>query len=262
MWQRLSQRLSDPVTYRKHGRNLVRRFRPPRSPRPTGIESLGRGPVLAVIAHPDDELFASALICELTSRSIPVHIACLTRGEGGITGGQTDREGLGQLREAELRASAAALGVTAVTFLGHVDPVARKYRVFAPPVPIPALTRQIAALIDDIRPSSLITHGSGGEYWHPAHLLTHTAVRRAQSQANLPCFTLHAWQPDHAMPNLLNRDDPPDLTVDGAPHRERRLAALRAHRSQADYFTSLGAGSLEGFLDRIPAESYCHYPAV
>lgn len=260
MWQRLFQRISDPVTYLKRGRNLARRFRPSRPPLPTGIESLGHGPVLVVIAHPDDELFASALICELTSRNVSVHIACLTRGEGGSTGGQSNRQGLGQLREVELRASAAALRVNAVTFLGHVDPVAKKYRVFAPPVAIPILTRQIDALIDEIRPTSLITHGSGGEYWHPAHLLTHAAVRRAQSKSKLACFTLHAWQPNHALPNLLNRDDPPDLKVDGAPHRERRLAALRAHRSQADYFTSLGAGSLDGFLDRTPAESYRHYP--
>jgi len=260
MWQRLSQRLSDPVTYRKHWRNLSRRFRPPRPPRPVGIAELGRGPVLAVIAHPDDELFASALICSLVGEGVPVHIACLTRGEGGITGGQSARDDLGKTREAELRASAAALGVTSVTFLGHVDPVAKKYRVFAPPVGVPALTRQISGLIAAIRPGSLISHGSGGEYWHPAHLLVHAAARRACRENSLPLFTIHAWQPGHGLPAMLNRDDPADLLIDGAPHRERRLAALCAHRSQAAYFENLGGGSLESFLDRVHTEAYRHVP--
>jgi N-acetylglucosamine malate deacetylase 2 len=88
MWSKLSQRLTDPLFYRKRGLQLLRKIRPPRAPRPVTLERLleKAGPVLVVVAHPDDELFASGLLRELSARGRDFHIACLTRGEGGITG--------------------------------------------------------------------------------------------------------------------------------------------------------------------------------
>lgn len=261
MWSKLSQRLTDPLFYRKRGLQLLRKIRPPRAPRPVALDRLleNPGPALVVIAHPDDELFASGLLCELTARGRQFHIACLTRGEGGITGGIT-REELGRQREDELRASAAALGTTSVDFLGHIDPLGKAHRTFAPDVSVNDLAAQLAGLLENLKPSFLITHGSGGEYWHPAHLLVHHAVFQS-SCTSRDVLTLHAWQEGHALPGLLNRDDPADLLIDGAPHRAQRLAAFRAHRSQHDYFAGHGGGSLEGFIDLTAREAYRHYPA-
>lgn len=270
MWQRVWQRLTDPVTYRKHGRGLVRWVAPPRAPRPLSFEALfgggmpGGRPVLVVIAHPDDELFCAALIDRLREAAVPVHLACLTRGEGGPVGEGGTREGLGRVREAELRASAGALGVAEVRFLDCVDPVGWSHRVFAPAVSVAELSRRIEAERSRIDPAAVITHGSGGEYWHPAHLLCHAAVFRAlggKAGPRLPVLTMQAWQPGHPLPGWLNRDDPADLVIDAGPHRARRLAALRCHRSQAGFFTRLGGGRPEGFLDRTPTEGYrVHLP--
>jgi N-acetylglucosamine malate deacetylase 2 len=151
-----------------------------------------------------------------------------------------------------------------VTFLGHVDPIGMDFRVFAPDVSVFQLAGQIRDFDRDIRPGLIITHGSGGEYWHPAHLLTHAATLRAAGGAVAPrisVLTIRAWRPDAALPGLMNRDDPADLVFDGKPHRERRIAALRAHRSQVGYFSGQGGGSIEDFLDRIVEESYRVYPA-
>lgn len=262
MWSKLSQRLTDPLFYRKRGLQLLRKIRPPRVPQPVALERLleKAGPVLVVIAHPDDELFASGLLCELTARGRAFHIACLTRGEGGITGGIT-REELGRQREAELRASAAALGTTSVDFLGHIDPLGQAHRTFAPDVSVSDLAAQIAELLEKRQPSLIVTHGSGGEYWHPAHLLVHHAVFQA-SGSSRDILTIHAWQAGHALPGLLNRDDPADLVLDGAAHRAQRLAAFKSHASQHDYFAGHGGGSLEGFIDLTAGEAYRHYPAA
>lgn len=262
MWTKLSQRLTDPLFYRKRGLQLLRMVRPPRAPRPVGLDLLLEkpGPVLMVVAHPDDELFASGLLCELAARGREFHLACLTRGEGGITGGGTRGE-LGRRREAELRASAAALGAASVEFLGHIDPLGRAHRTFAPDVSVQDLAAQITGLLERLQPSLVVTHGSGGEYWHPAHLLVHHAVFRAAGKARA-ILTIHAWQDGHALPGLLNRDDPADLVIDGSRHRDRRLAAFRAHRSQHDYFAGHGGGSLEGFVDRTAREAYRHHPAA
>lgn len=261
MWSKLSQRLTDPLFYRKRWRQLLRPLHPPRVPLPVALEPLlgAAGPVLVVIAHPDDELFASCLLCELSARGREFHIACLTRGEGGATGGGT-REELGRTREAELRESAAALGAASVVFLGHVDPLGKEHRTYAPSVRAADLAAQVKALLNELHPSVIITHGSGGEYWHPAHLLVHRAVFLAAA-GRLPVLTLHAWQESHTLPGLLNRDDPADLILDGKNHREQRLAAFRAHRSQHDYFANHGGGSLEGYVDRTVKEAYRHWPA-
>lgn len=262
MWSKLSQRLTDPLFYRKRWLQLVRPLRPPRAPRPVALDHLLEkpGPVLVVIAHPDDELFASGLLCELAARGRAFHLACLTRGEGGITGGTT-REELGRRREAELRASAAALGATSVEFLGHVDPLGKAHRTFAPDVSAGELAARLAGLLEKLRPALIVTHGSGGEYWHPAHLLVHRAVFLAAAGRH-DVLTIHAWQESHALPGLLNRDDPADLVIDGTPHRDRRLAAFRAHASQHDYFAGHGGGSLEGFIDLTAREACRHHPAT
>jgi len=260
MWAKLHQRLSDPLFYRKRVRQLLRPIFPPRRPKPVLLDDLLalEGPWLVVIAHPDDELFASGLLCELSARGREVHLLCLTRGEGGITGNQS-REQLGKAREAELRNSAAALGASSVSFLGHPDPLGKAHRTYAPGVTREALARQISGIMSEHEPAVVVTHGSGGEYWHPAHLLVRAAVLKA-TEGRHAVLTLHAWQPGHPLTGLLNRDDPADLRIDGTEHREQRLAAFRAHRSQFDYFASRGGGSLEGFVDRTAQEAYRHYP--
>ncbi len=256
---KLWYRLTDPLFYRKRLLQLTRPLRPKPRPCPVTLEELleREGPVVVAIAHPDDELFASGLLCELAERGRGVRIVCLTRGEGG-TSGDVTREELGRVREAELRASAALLGVDEVHFLGHVDPVGKEYRVYAPAVSVQALAEQLAPLLDGA--AFVVTHGSGGEYWHPAHLLMHDAVRSVIGKG-CPLLTLHAWQAGHPLPGLLNREDPADLVIDGSGNREQRLAAFRAHRSQEGYFASRGGGSLEGYVDRTVKEAFRHHPA-
>jgi LmbE family N-acetylglucosaminyl deacetylase len=172
-----------------------------------------------------------------------------------MTGGG-NREELGRVREAELRASAAVLGAGEVHFLNHTDPVGKPHRTFAPAVSVQRLSAQVAPLLENA--AFAITHGSGGEYWHPAHILMHRAVRAAVGNA-CPVLTLHAWQADHPLPGLLNREDPADLIIDGSAHRDQRLAAFRAHRSQESYFAGHGGGSLEGYVDRTGREAFRHY---
>jgi len=258
MWSKLSQRLTDPLFYRKRWLQILRPLRPTRAPRPVALEFLleAGGSVVAVFAHPDDELFASCLLCELAARGVPFHLVCLTRGEGGITGGTT-REELGRIREAELHASATALGAASVEFLDYVDPLGLAHRTFAPDVSPEDLATRLKPLLEKHGPSALLTHGSGGEYWHPAHVLVHRAVFLA-SEGKHDILTIHAWQDGHALPGMLNRDDPADLIIDGTRHRERRLAAFRAHVSQHHYFTGHG-GSLEGYVDLSAKEAFRHY---
>ncbi|MPZ59707.1 MAG: PIG-L family deacetylase [Propionibacteriales bacterium] len=77
---------------------------------------------LAIVAHPDDlEFGASAAIARWTGHGKQIVYCMLTSGEAGIDGmepAETKR-----VREAEERASAAAVGVDQVEFLGLPDGV-------------------------------------------------------------------------------------------------------------------------------------------
>ncbi|MCB1234829.1 MAG: PIG-L family deacetylase [Verrucomicrobiae bacterium] len=265
MLRKLSQRLSDPVFYRKRVRGLTRPFRHARiAPEPLAFAGFDTpGEVALVVAHPDDELFCAGLLAGLAGRGARVRALCLTRGEGGPLGHLADRGELGAVREAEMRASCAALGVDSVEFLGHVDPLGREFRTYAPPVGKDALAEQLLGLWRADPPGLVVTHGGGGEYWHPAHLLVHAAVRRAlpalASETGKPVIlaTMNAWQEGHAFPTFQNRDDLPDLLVDAVPFRGPRLEALRAHASQAGFFAGVAGGdSADRFVERTPREAY------
>src|SRR5688572_8059093 len=128
--RKICQRLTDPVFYRKRTRDLLRGFR--------SFDDAGTSPefgcfrelagAVVVVAHPDDEVFCSGLICELKQQGTRVRVLCLTRGEGGPCGGY-DREELGRIRSNEMKESCDVLGVDELVFLGHIDPVGRGFKV-------------------------------------------------------------------------------------------------------------------------------------
>ena len=180
-------------------------------------------------AHPDDELYAAGLLACLSEMGVEVHLLYLTRGEGGSTGNPpvADRENLGAAREAEVRASAVALGARSVEFLGYVDPLPQG-RPLAPEVEPDDLARQIADALRRHGAEALLTHGTNGEYGHPAHRLMHEAGRRVQGTA---FYTFNASAPVPLWGGA-NADDPADLVLDPRPWHEAKARAFASHVSQ------------------------------
>jgi LmbE family N-acetylglucosaminyl deacetylase len=197
--------------------------------------------ILCVTAHPDDEsVFAGGTLALLASRGAEVDILCCTRGEGGEAGEPPlcARAELGAVREAELRCAARALGCSAVDFLPFRDPdVGPDGTLYAfalsPGEAAPPMAEFFAAR----RPDALITHGSGGEYGHPAHLLTHQASLQAARVAGIGAvFAFSADYDSHPRKRSANRDDPADFIVNIDPAFERKLAAMECHRTQNPLF--------------------------
>lgn len=197
--------------------------------------------VVCFFAHPDDEtILAGGLICLLVQQQIPVHIVCATRGEGGELGEPpvvSDQAQLGQVREAELRCAARRLGAT-VSFLNYVDPVIGPDEVLYPfAADFDVLARQCADEARRHQASLVLTHGSDGEYGHPAHRLLNRAVLHGIRHL-LPdtlVYTVAALVPG-IEDRLWNQSEPAHLALDIRPWGETKIAAMECHVSQHALF--------------------------
>ena len=116
------------------------------------------------------------------------------------------------------------------------------------------LAGQIAASIRQHQAGIVLSHGSNGEYGHPAHVLMHAMVRVAvetfgrstNAPAALPggasggsallFYTFAASFPDHPYPRLTNPDDQAHLIVDVSPYLDQKEAAALCHKTQNPLF--------------------------
>jgi len=139
-------------------------------------------PLLAIFAHPDDELFISPVLANYAKRGIDCHLAIATDGRFGIqphTGG-VEGDALAEMRTGELHRAAKVLGIHEPVQLGFEDGFAHKN----PDLRIllglySELYRKILELIAEIQPGVVITFGGDGIYGHPDHLMVGNAVTSA-----------------------------------------------------------------------------------
>jgi LmbE family N-acetylglucosaminyl deacetylase len=120
--------------------------------------------LLGVWAHPDDEAYLSAgLMARVIADGGTVTILTATRGEKGTDDPALyDSDEFGALRESELVAALAVLGVTDVRFLGLRDGEcdgADDERAID----------QILQAIEDVLPDAIVTFGPDGITNHPDH---------------------------------------------------------------------------------------------
>src|SRR4051812_489345 len=80
--------------------------------------------LLVVVAHPDDETFGcGSLLLHAADAGVRTAVCCATRGDAGEWPEDLvlPPGGIAEQREAELRAAAAALGVSRVEVLDFLD---------------------------------------------------------------------------------------------------------------------------------------------
>ncbi len=199
--------------------------------------------VVCVVAHPDDEtILTGGTLALLSARGVAVHVVCLTRGEGGELGEPplADRAGLGGVREREMVCAVGRLGGRSLTFLDYVDPeVGPGETLSAPAHDLPMLCGQIVNCIRQFAPQAVLSHGSNGEYGHPAHRLLNLAVKVAVESLPSPApefYSFAAAYAGHPYPRLSNQDDPANLIVDVASTLDQKEAAALCHATQAALF--------------------------
>lgn len=144
--------------------------------------------LMAVLAHPDDEsLGFGGTLAKYAAEGVEVSLVMATRGESGWQGDSALDPGpaeLGQIREAELRVAASALGVREIVLLDEHDGQlthGEMTRVVA----------RVAGEIRRLRPDVIVTFGPDGAYGHPDHiaisrLTTSAIVAAADPWARTP----------------------------------------------------------------------------
>ncbi len=205
--------------------------------------------VVAVVAHPDDEaLIAGGTLAIAAAKGLPTGVVSLTRGELGpiAEGSMAEGEQLSEARERELRASADALGASWVHCCTHPDGELAW-------ADVDAIAAELAGLLREHEPAILLTFGADGLYGHPDHVATRAIVLRAAELLTPAPAVLEACWPLELVPRLVAAAEAralpadlwglepeafgspacsPALTIDVRAVLDRKLAALRAHRTQ------------------------------
>ncbi len=133
------------------------------------------GRILGVFAHPDDEVFcAGGTLARYARDGVETMVLSATRGEAGQIrdAALATRRTLPQVREGELRAACAALGVTQVALLDHVDGTLAG-------LDLAALVTEVRDVVDAFDPDVVITFGPDGAYGHPDHVTIGRAATAA-----------------------------------------------------------------------------------
>lgn len=203
---------------------------------------------LAVVAHPDDmEYGGAAAVARWTSQGKSVVYALVTSGEAGID--SMAPQEAGPLREAEQRASCAAVGVREVEFMGGADGML-EYGL--------PLRRDVAAAIRRHRPDVVITSNfrdtfGPGVLNMSDHIVTGRAVVDAvRDAANRWVFRDLAdagLEPWGGVRSVIAMGSPlATHGVDVTDHLAAGIESLKAHEA---YLAGLGSGGMdpEEFLE-------------
>lgn len=213
--------------------------------------------LLGVFAHPDDETFSFAgCVKRYLEEGCVATVLTFTRGEAGRIGGGSDAtpETLGDVREAELREACRIAGCDDVRIVGTPDGGTK------------VTEEGIQAITDvlrELKPAVLVSMEPEGVTRHPDHMavsgMTAQAFARVRDEGHPkkfylsaePAASMKAWmmELDRRGIKWIDDDDPlfpkpaPDQSiaciVDVSAWIASKVAALRAHRTQADQFIDL-----------------------
>jgi len=199
--------------------------------------------LLFCFAHPDDESFCGAgTAMKYAAAGARTVLVTATLGQRGKCGEPPIcmPEELEIVRERELREAARIIGIDELHLLGYRD------RELAE-APRDEVRRALVPIIRRERPGVIFTFDPNGFNLHPDHV----AISRFTSEA-ISAAADGRWHPEagdpYAVPRVLwtpplapweaatvaEVEEQPgaDFVIDVSAWHERRIAALRAHRSQ------------------------------
>jgi LmbE family N-acetylglucosaminyl deacetylase len=196
--------------------------------------------LLAIFAHPDDEMTVAPILARYARAGARVHLAIATDGRRGVAehAGTTAGESLAALRTEEAACAARALGIAAPILLGFGD--GELGAIVSPPgSALDRLASEVRRILDDIEPDAVLTWSPGGGYGHPDHRLVADVVLQVVAERGGPALYSPGWTASEITESGIDlMTYPVDerlLTMQvgfSDADAESARAALRCHRSQ------------------------------
>jgi LmbE family N-acetylglucosaminyl deacetylase len=168
--------------------------------------------LLAVFAHPDDELFIAPILSRYAREGVDCHLAVVTDGRFGITDHMNGLagDGLAALRRQEMYQSTGELGINDPIMLDFEDGFSHKTADLKTCLrQISALVKRIQQLLADLQPTVLITFGPEGIYAHPDHTTVSNVVTIAyqQQKSAAPCQLYYPGFSSQNLAAIVEDDD-------------------------------------------------------
>ncbi len=223
--------------------------------------------LVCVHAHPDDEaIFTAGISSHYAALGYDVVLVTCTNGRLGFddlnrAGDSPQHDDLVTIstRASELQRSAALVGFSRIVTLGLDDsgmlgwPQNENPRAFMN-CDVDNVARTLAALLDEVHATVVVTYDENGFYGHPDHVMANVVTRRALDFAESPQrlyypvvprgaikgFVDQAQQEGFTLPRFILEADfgiPDELlatTMDVTEYVGTKQSALRTHSSQTD----------------------------
>jgi LmbE family N-acetylglucosaminyl deacetylase len=258
--------------------------------------------LMAVHAHPDDEATGTGgVLARYSSEGIRTVLVTCTDGAcgdglGGVKPGEPghDPVAVAAVRQAELDASCAILGVSDLELLGYGDSGMMGWTTNDAPgsfwsTPVDVAAARLGELMTRYRPDVVVTYDENGFYGHPDHIQAHRVTMAALALTGRPAKVYWTTAPRTGVARLMEAmrelaaDDPTALPegagdpgsdqeaalmatlglpddeistwVDTAAFADQKFDALAAHASQGDNIVFLHMGR-ERFADLMGVETF------
>jgi LmbE family N-acetylglucosaminyl deacetylase len=233
-------------------------------------------------AHPDDEASQTAgAMARAAAEGHRVVVAFATNGDHGeIAADAVDGETVADYRRREAEASAAAIGLARIAWLGYADSGMsgwdqNDHEGSLHRADLDEAAGRLAAVVDEEEADYLVGYDWHGGYGHPDHVKVHRVTHRAADLASRRPRLLEATMNRNELSRIMERgraagvefdfdaEDPMDdgnplgstedeitWRVDVTAYLGHKRAAMEAHRSQAT--------DIESFLS-LPPEVFAAF---
>ncbi len=149
------------------------------------VTSLQGKKMLAITAHPDDDMGLGAVLTHYAARGVEVHLVCATAGQKGFRShvGVSDPSELARIRKQELHRACEILKIEPPTILDFVDQELLGSQQAE-------LKEQLHGVLQNRRPDVVLTFGPDGITGHPDHravscLVTELLQRETEQKIRL-----------------------------------------------------------------------------
>jgi LmbE family N-acetylglucosaminyl deacetylase len=185
------------------------------------------GTLVCFHAHPDDESMSTGgSIARASAEGHRVVLVIATNGDHGESPEDLrDGETLVDRRRTETAASAAALGIHRVEWLGYTDSGMTGWEQNAHPnsffqAPVDEAAQKLAAILREESADVLTTYDWHGNYGHPDHIKVHHVGHRAAELAGTPNVFEATVNRDHIVRVMAAAREAGEPMMDGGPEAD------------------------------------------